>query len=277
MKRIYLALALIGAMVTGVQAQDYIDLEAVIEGFEGTWVICESTDIDTNIGYWGIRNNGPNAVLVDDRIWLKVPHTSDTFGVNTISGYTLQRDVIAGEFVIAFSNFPASGITYLLNIENYEGRDSNSTWADYFVHKNDLIDGQEYGFFIYAHNIGDGDAQPIAEDTVRNNLAYRPIIWCGDATSTKELLTGQKNEQLKTYPNPVTDQINFKYDFLKTADASVSIMDITGRTVLTKDLGKNVQGIQSFNIDCSVLPAGSYILEFQTDGKRAISKFNIRK
>ncbi len=282
MKRIYMIVALLGALTNGAFAQSYIDLEAFMEKFDDSVVICNDTYIDTNVGYWGVINRGPESVVGGDMIWLKMPFTSDTFGAGTISGYQISEARDSGSVVIWFNaNVYASDITYLLDINKWENADSVRYWDTVMIPKSALVDGRTYGFFFYIVPVIGSDPNienPSVIDTVRsNNMVYKPIVWCGDMSNINELISGKKTERLLTYPNPANREINFRYDFLKTADATVRITDIAGRTVLVKDLGKNVQGIQTFNIDCSSLTTGTYFLEFQTDGKRAVSKFNVVK
>src|SRR5690606_34183837 len=104
MKRIYMIVALLGALTTGAFAQKtYIDLEAFMEKFDDSVVICNETYIDTNVGYWGVINRGAASLVEGDQIWLKMPFTSDTFGARTISGYSVPATIDSGNVAIWFN------------------------------------------------------------------------------------------------------------------------------------------------------------------------------
>ncbi|MBX9449265.1 MAG: T9SS type A sorting domain-containing protein [Taibaiella sp.] len=82
---------------------------------------------------------------------------------------------------------------------------------------------------------------------------------------------------IQVYPNPAQNEINFAYNFEKPSGAKANIMDLSGRTVFTKDFGTQASGNQNFTIPVADLPNGNYTLEFVTEGSRGVSKFTVTK
>jgi DNA-binding beta-propeller fold protein YncE len=68
------------------------------------------------------------------------------------------------------------------------------------------------------------------------------------------------NNNINIYPNPAKDRITVSFDNNKQ-DATISIIDMTGRKVLSQ---KIAAGKNSINIDVYQLPAGIYGLLIQT-------------
>lgn len=82
---------------------------------------------------------------------------------------------------------------------------------------------------------------------------------------------------LSVYPNPAQNGvINFDYNFSANEVATVNVMDVTGRTVLTQSVKGNA-GVQNVSLDIANLNAGMYNLEITTANGRGVSKFTVAK
>ncbi len=58
--------------------------------------------------------------------------------------------------------------------------------------------------------------------------------------------------------------------------ATIRVSDITGRTVMLNETGKNSAGEHKFSVDVTALHAGTYFVELITEDKRGISKFTVQ-
>lgn len=278
MKRIYMTLALIGGLAIGANAQ-VADLESLVDMLDNTCLNNGQTIVpdtaQTPFGAWGILNNGPESLLSGDRVNFIYPES--TLGSGGVGVYyvTLSADVPAGDFAYVASNLKVDSINTLLNIDSFNA--GVTTFSGLLVPRASLQPNQVYGFYMYTIGTGNDLNNPDNTDTVNNNFVFVPVKWnCN--LSVEEMIKGAAKESITTYPNPANNEISFDYIFAtpsKTATARIT--DLTGRTLLVKDFGKSYgYGTQKFTLDVSSLPSGTYLLEFVTDEKRGISKFNKR-
>lgn len=271
MKRIYMTAALLGTLATGAFAQKTVDLavKLVSPATNSTYANFHNpptANADTLIFAMEITNNGPSNVTASDTLTIGMgsaflglsTSATDAFQLGVPDGYTL-----------------ASGQVDTLYFPVWNGRTLGSL-GTVNLHSN-LIDSA----FIFIFGVDNTGADfidagvDIAAGTVGGNNFYRSSnIKIGTPGLGILDVNGKAKESLTTYPNPAGDVINFDYNFAKATTASVMVSDITGRVLLTKDFGKNVEGKKTFTLNLGSLNAGNYILEFVTDESRAISKFN---
>lgn len=74
------------------------------------------------------------------------------------------------------------------------------------------------------------------------------------------------------YPNPFTDITNFTFNLDQTSEIGVQLFDITGKLVLTENMGKKSAGKNNVSINAGNLPAGMYLYRITADGKASVSK-----
>jgi hypothetical protein len=77
------------------------------------------------------------------------------------------------------------------------------------------------------------------------------------------LLTGNKNIQntkvsLNAYPNPTSDNTNFTFNAAKSGAATVTIYDLTGKAVVTKNI-QITNGSNTVSVDVAHLTTGYYL------------------
>jgi len=73
------------------------------------------------------------------------------------------------------------------------------------------------------------------------------------------------------YPNPVNDVMNLVINPGKSKHAVVSILDMSGRTVLTKKYDTQTEDLSTLQIPVSELPSGVYMVKIQA-GKNVIAR-----
>ena len=101
----------------------------------------------------------------------------------------------------------------------------------------------------------------------------------GDFIFTKEVvnavgLTEFKNEILNVYPNPASGIINVIFSS-NDNEIALSIVDLSGRTVASRELNVNT-GMAQESIDISHLNSGVYLLTLRTSKGIATQKISIR-
>ncbi|SNR14336.1 Protein of unknown function precursor containing a C-terminal secretion signal. Putative carbohydrate-binding protein [Tenacibaculum jejuense] len=81
-----------------------------------------------------------------------------------------------------------------------------------------------------------------------------------------------KKIALNVYPNPVKEFLNFKVKHMKAKETKVSLRNILGKLVLTKQVNRISPGATvSEKIDVKALPKGIYLLKI-TNGKTSVAK-----
>jgi hypothetical protein len=76
--------------------------------------------------------------------------------------------------------------------------------------------------------------------------------------------------RLHVYPNPASQEIFIGYNFGKSAQVEVSIIDLNGRIIQRKDFGMLSSGQHTLNMDISSLKHGIYLVQL-TNGDQALS------
>ncbi len=84
------------------------------------------------------------------------------------------------------------------------------------------------------------------------------------------------SNEFSVFPNPTTDYINVFFDLEEVArEATVRVMDISGRTVLVREFD-NVQR-ETVNLNLNNLAQGTYLMEVTTDKATGTKRFVVSK
>jgi len=283
MKRIYLALALIGGLAFGAKAQS-IDLEAIIALPTAGQSIQPHADLDTSKVLAGIVYNGNDAIFSGDGVYFMTSFSnpSTTPGSYYIDGVSFQDDITnddSGSVLFIFPNANEIGqghkAPFKLNADSIHLMFDWNQWNNndsIVVINPPFVCGTSYGFFFRAIDVRDDGGSSVATDpNPANNFAVQRIVW--DCTSGIQNFAAKEKATISAYPNPAVNSINFDYNFDKATHVQVFVRDITGKVVLSKNYGKVNSGVQKFTTDLSRLSAGNYIIELDTDSQNAVTKF----
>lgn len=302
MKRLYLALGAFLAFGSGAFAQN-IDLESQVVMNDMTcldqWTTIYPTQNqgDTIIdgqrnpgGIWGLVNNGPDGLFANDKVMFSDP--TNSIGANGIGVYlsTLQQDVPANNVVMARSVLPVDSmpgaeafIKSLLNIDSLLA--GATQFTSLMVPYTQLQDGEVYGFYLYTFGVGDDPSNPLNVDPDNsNNFDYVPIKWhCTGSNNPMPGGVGIRDmmvdaaQDINIFPNPASNEINFNYGFIQPTKASVRVIDMMGRIVMTQDLGNQSWGTKSFTLNTANLANGNYLLQVTTEYVNGVGKFTVSK
>jgi hypothetical protein len=107
--------------------------------------------------------------------------------------------------------------------------------------------------------------------------SYGRGLWMEDTfyapVGLEEPMTGMaKNQQLILTPNPAADHVQISFRQESTGNTEVTLFDITGRVVITQNLGLISKGSASTVINISSIPAGSYIVKIGNAAGKLIKK-----
>lgn len=264
---------LLGGLTIGANAQRTIDLRTVlVKPTDGTVINCT----DSFPAQWLVINDGPDPVYPSDTVGI-----ADYENLFEQSGTSVNKSffpVPMTDTAFAGDTLAIDGLTWMSHKSRIQTLVDTATGE--FV--NEFTGGRGYLAFsnilgVMTSSAGDWVVSPnVTDPNDTNNYSFR-LIKYDCVTSIHDVFAGLDKQSISVYPNPTSGVINFKYEFNKPTTATARISDITGRTILVKDFGKNSAGNKNFSLDVSGLHAGTYFLEFVTEDKRGLSKFTVQK
>lgn len=78
------------------------------------------------------------------------------------------------------------------------------------------------------------------------------------------------------YPNPAHDMVTVAFETTASGRVIIDIYDFTGKQVKSVDMGNRPAGKQDAFLNCSNLPAGTYIMRLTSGSRQSASKFIIQ-
>lgn len=88
----------------------------------------------------------------------------------------------------------------------------------------------------------------------------------------------QKNEiNFSLYPNPAKDEVNVVFDMPSKGIVELQLVDIMGKTVLSKEVSQSFGGTQLVKLSTENLRNGTYMLRLQSEGQSFVQKLMIAK
>jgi Secretion system C-terminal sorting domain/PKD-like domain len=110
---------------------------------------------------------------------------------------------------------------------------------------------------------------------------------CGNATRTstqastcRESFDYAQDDNLagnnvSVYPNPTSGNVNIEFSSVTKGDATISVMDISGRTIATQNVAV-VEGLNKTQLDLSNVSKGIYMLNVNSENENAKIKIVIQ-
>lgn len=97
---------------------------------------------------------------------------------------------------------------------------------------------------------------------------YGRGIFCTDAFGVKGMKvqpnkTKLASEGLHIYPNPTRDQANISFTLQHDANINVSVYDISGRKISSKNIGRCIAGENHVTLPCASLSTGVYFIRIK--------------
>ena len=96
-----------------------------------------------------------------------------------------------------------------------------------------------------------------------------------NTTGLQSLNPGQSG--LVVYPNPANDAMHISFDAADPAATSVTVADMTGRTIATMGSDRIVKGKNDLTFPATELPAGIYIVQLHTEAGLVSKKVVVNK
>ena len=217
----------------------------------------------------GFRNHhkylsAADSVAAGDTIWYQTPANT----ASQLSGVILGKGIKPGDSaVLNVTSLPSLSLPFA-SINTFIAASFASYETPAYA-----ANSRHLWYVLFDTVTGKAGAPAIASV---NKTIDTVGVWINKTTAGINELAHQANETIKTYPNPATTQLSFDYNFLTNEDATATIVDLTGRTVLTKSFANN-SGTQQFHLDINSLSNGSYFLHFIVGDKTMVNKFTVQK
>ena len=96
-----------------------------------------------------------------------------------------------------------------------------------------------------------------------------------DFTGVTETPSVNTAVNVNIYPNPVVNQATVNFELKESNMVSYQVFDMTGRMVMSQNLGRLAEGQHQVNISAENLSSGSYILRLSQGGKNETVKFMV--
>jgi hypothetical protein len=264
MKKIYLMLML---LMVGIVANAQRNLKFAVTVYKPA--------TDTNIVTGSIQSpiyviqnistTVADSVAKGDSIYLKTPtNLLNQVGI-IIPGQSLKKD----SFLVLSTATVTGGYTVpFANIETLFNLTGDTLKAKPFTNN------KRYSWYAQLQTVKAGPGNPsIASVTGSSDSNW---VWINKSTSSVEEIAFEDAKTIQTYPNPAVSEVSFDYTFLSKSDASVRVLDASGRTVLFKDYRDN-SGSQKFTVDITSLQTGMYFIQLMVGEKSLMAKFNVQK
>lgn len=181
----------------------------------------------------------------------------DTTGWTT--AYFANPISVTGRFYLTVdyseiaAGFPAKQLAFASSAANATGTTNTGAWEVY-----------------------EGEWWPMAATwSARYTMAMLAII---DANATSVGSNDRLNGMQMSFigGNPASNNVQLAYDFERSAQAHLRIMDITGATVLDKNLGRAAQGEHRMDLNVSNWANGTYFVTLFADGKPLTKKLVVQ-
>ena len=149
--------------------------------------------------------------------------------------------------------------------ENQNGLSHNSDSYAYYEWGFRAVFAIEYTFstsYHTEHDVWDSNNYAYHADIARYNLAM--LMDYAEPTSGTGIDEHPDVPTTHIYPNPVENTATVQYRLDEDSPVSITVMDLTGRTVFYQSEVQQSAGIRHATLDFTPLPAGIYMCQIRT-------------
>lgn len=257
MKHVYLLMTLALGFSTIAFAQRTADMRLITTyPPSGLVVVSANEDPDKQAAAWqqndvqfAIKNLGPDDIIADDTAIAAFPDfgmIGEHINLAGINGIAVNDEVFLNIQGLPLVYEPAGITSSQVTVQQL----CDTLW---------MVDAN-------------GDV--IFDPDLSNNHTCNGVsvnVWYLDVSSVNKI------NGFSMDPNPAATQLNVVSTFNNARNASIIIRDIVGKTVLTKNLGYNLNGQQTFALDISNFVTGMYVIELNIDGNRITRQIQVQK
>ena len=156
-------------------------------------------------------------------------------------------------------------------------QNENSQYSDsyaYYQYGFRAVFAIEYTFstsYHTVHDVWDSNNYAYHADIARYNMAM--LMDYAESSSGVGIDEHQTSTTTHVYPNPVANTLTVQYQLDEDSPVSITVLDLTGRTVLCQPEALQSAGINHTLLDFTSLPAGIYMCQIRT--KRGVETVKV--
>lgn len=261
-----------------------------------SYVAINSNNFDTNLGIW--TDGGTDCARINNATYANSPTYSIQLRDNTntsVMSTTSQNWTTYDELTVDFSSISVSfenGEDFWLQIST-NGGSTYTTVADYNA-------GTQFsnGVRMTGHVVIPGpftsttrlrfradasadDDQVYIDDVVITGCQQQLLV--GNQLEDRNDVAAFEEEEkaadlgnLQISPNPASDNINIRFDAGAAANAVISILDMTGKTVISAAIS-TVEGFNQVSVPVNQLTNGLYLISIRAGEELLTEKMMIAK
>ncbi len=235
-----------------------------------------SGGVYTILALFGKKANLTNGSMIAKMYSVEpVTHAPDTMVAYTDP--VSMTDIDTNSFSGLFTTFPFPGVIYT-NDSFFAAIElpavSGDTAAVYLTPHN-CYSGKQLAYVLKSN----GNFLPLGGvGTYGINADY--WIWpvfIPDSSVGNSAISLRDLSLFRAYPNPASDFLNVKFSIRKPAQVKVDFVNELGQVVSNIDLGFQLSGVHTCNMNISHLPAGYYYYSISTQQERLFSKICIAR
>jgi hypothetical protein len=243
MKKVFTILASAALMLGAAYAQRTVDIETSLVTPANGVEVRSATPVTLT---FTVSNNGPDAIKPGDTL------TGFAILGNQLQTQTLTRLSTTESMAMGASK------NFTMNIGGITGGQSGDLNLCVFVVLN-----QKAGADTVVDNLLGG-----------NNIGCNTVKYVNTASVFDAFTVSTLSSS--NYPNPASDNINIVFSAPGDEKTTVTIFDITGKVMFTKEFATNF-GENNLNISLSDLSNGTYFYELNNNGHADRKKFVVSK
>lgn len=266
MKKIYFALLAVLGLSLNAEAQRNIKLSVtVFKPAVDTNITTGSTQYPIYV-LQNISSTTADSVAKGDSIYLQTPVNASNQVTIFIPGGSIKKDsffVISNTTITGGYTVPFANIKTLWSTTGTLGTYVNAPFTA----------NTRYLWYAFMDTVMKGPGNP-AIATV-NKAIDTQVIWINKSTAINESTTFDKT--IRTFPNPAVSELNFEVALGANVAFVATVLDMTGRVVMTQEMVSKDAGNQTYNLNLAAVSNGTYILHVKRGENAIVTPFNVQK
>lgn len=109
-----------------------------------------------------------------------------------------------------------------------------------------------------------------------NNIGSQLKVDNIDIVFSVGVAEGLTVEKIVSYPNPATDELNIRFNLENNNNVVINLIDITGKTLTTKNMGNISAGTYRETFNTSNFASGIYFIEFNLGEEKVTERFIVK-
>lgn len=127
-----------------------------------------------------------------------------------------------------------------------------------------------FGFCAFAQDMNTNTSTPKTKNILSDNVNENTI-----SVNEFDASSAITSNDINIYPNPAQGKTHLKITLNESSNVEVTIINMVGKTVMLKDLGRLSRGNHEFTIELYNLSPGMYIVNTKVGSQQITKRLNI--